>query len=131
MRVDSRCAVGKRLGHRSQRRQILPPDWKACRIESFERTGFAGDRSDGFASKARFSMRKHWLVCEPGDHPVTVFSRYIFRSEHSAYTGMGSHKCVEIVELKPAAALFSNPEHPYTRELLSAVPGRTASSRAA
>ena len=36
-----------------------------------------------------------------------------------------------IVEVKPAAVLFSNPEHPYTRELLSAVPGRTASSWAA
>jgi peptide/nickel transport system ATP-binding protein len=36
-----------------------------------------------------------------------------------------------IVELKPAAALFSAPEHPYTRELLAAVPGGTASSQAA
>jgi peptide/nickel transport system ATP-binding protein len=36
-----------------------------------------------------------------------------------------------IVELKAAAALFSAPEHPYTRELLAAVPGRTASSQAA
>ncbi|RVU19407.1 ABC transporter ATP-binding protein [Methylobacterium oryzihabitans] len=31
----------------------------------------------------------------------------------------------EIVELKPAGALFANPEHPYTRALLDAVPGRT------
>ena len=30
----------------------------------------------------------------------------------------------EIVELKTASALFSNPEHPYTRALLDAVPGR-------
>ena len=36
-----------------------------------------------------------------------------------------------IVELRPAAALFSAPEHPYTRELLAAVPGQIASSKAA
>jgi peptide/nickel transport system ATP-binding protein len=36
-----------------------------------------------------------------------------------------------IVELKPAAALFSAPEHSYTRELLAAVPGRISPSQAA
>ena len=36
-----------------------------------------------------------------------------------------------IVELKSAALLFAAPEHAYTRELLSAVPGQTASSKAA
>ncbi|QPF86235.1 ABC transporter ATP-binding protein [Bradyrhizobium genosp. L] len=36
-----------------------------------------------------------------------------------------------IVELKQTAALFSAPEHAYTRELLAAVPGQIASSRAA
>ncbi|WP_407518664.1 ABC transporter ATP-binding protein [Methylobacterium oryzisoli] len=34
----------------------------------------------------------------------------------------------EIVELKTASALFANPEHPYTRTLLDAVPGRTRSA---
>ena len=37
----------------------------------------------------------------------------------------------QIVELRPAAALFSAPEHPYTRELLAAVPGQISSSKAA
>jgi peptide/nickel transport system ATP-binding protein len=36
-----------------------------------------------------------------------------------------------IVELKPTAALFAGPEHPYTRELLAAVPGQGAPSQAA
>jgi peptide/nickel transport system ATP-binding protein len=36
-----------------------------------------------------------------------------------------------IVELKSASLLFAAPEHPYTRELLSAVPGRASSSKAA
>ena len=37
----------------------------------------------------------------------------------------------EIVELKPTAQLFASPEHPYTRELLSAVPGQSSPSQAA
>jgi peptide/nickel transport system ATP-binding protein len=36
-----------------------------------------------------------------------------------------------VVELKQTSALFSAPEHAYTRELLAAVPGRMASSQAA
>ncbi|UGV27758.1 ABC transporter ATP-binding protein [Rhodopseudomonas boonkerdii] len=37
----------------------------------------------------------------------------------------------EIVELKPTAQLFAAPEHPYTRELLGAVPGQSSPSQAA
>ncbi len=37
----------------------------------------------------------------------------------------------QIVELKPTAQLFASPEHPYTRELLSAVPGQSSPSQAA
>lgn len=36
-----------------------------------------------------------------------------------------------IVELKPTAALLAAPEHPYTRELLAAVPGQKSPSQAA
>jgi peptide/nickel transport system ATP-binding protein len=36
-----------------------------------------------------------------------------------------------IVEMKPTAQLFAAPEHPYTRELLSAVPGQSSPSQAA
>ncbi len=37
----------------------------------------------------------------------------------------------EIVEMKATAALLANPEHPYTRELLAAVPGQRSPSQAA
>jgi peptide/nickel transport system ATP-binding protein len=36
-----------------------------------------------------------------------------------------------IVELKPTMLLFTAPEHPYTRELLAAVPGQGSPSQAA
>jgi peptide/nickel transport system ATP-binding protein len=36
-----------------------------------------------------------------------------------------------IVELKPTRELFAAPEHPYTRELLAAVPGQRSPSQAA
>ncbi len=37
----------------------------------------------------------------------------------------------EIVEMKSTALLLANPENPYTRELLAAVPGQRSSSQAA
>ncbi len=35
----------------------------------------------------------------------------------------------EIVEMQPAAALFADPRHPYTRTLLEAIPGRSVFGR--
>jgi peptide/nickel transport system ATP-binding protein len=36
-----------------------------------------------------------------------------------------------IVEQKVTSELFASPQHPYTRELLAAVPGKHAPSQAA
>jgi peptide/nickel transport system ATP-binding protein len=37
----------------------------------------------------------------------------------------------EIVEMKQTGPLLANPEHPYTRELLAAVPGQRSPSQGA
>src|SRR5690606_38502018 len=52
---------------------------------------------------------------------------YLFISHDMAVVERMSHKVAvmylgEIVEMGPAAAIFSNPQHPYTKRLMAAVP---------
>ncbi|MBD3625563.1 MAG: glutathione ABC transporter ATP-binding protein GsiA, partial [Rhodobacteraceae bacterium] len=52
---------------------------------------------------------------------------YLFISHDMAVVERMSHRVAvmylgEIVEIGPRASIFENPQHPYTRRLLSAVP---------
>src|SRR5690606_5811488 len=60
---------------------------------------------------------------------------YLFISHDMAVVERMSHKVAvmylgEIVEMGPAAAIFSNPQHPYTKRLMAAVPIPDPSRRA-
>jgi peptide/nickel transport system ATP-binding protein len=59
---------------------------------------------------------------------------YLFISHDMAVVERVSHRVAvmylgEIVEIGPRAAIFGNPQHPYTRRLLAAVPAPDPSSR--
>lgn len=52
---------------------------------------------------------------------------YLFISHDMAVVERMSHKVAvmylgEIVEMGPASSVFSNPQHPYTKRLMAAVP---------